>query len=115
MLRKSFVDAFQRHLHQDPGTSYYSAQESRVSGEVTYTEGKWKVKDKAGAECWAKGVRVNPGASGDLRVHLVDDPANQYETYSFVGGTSGHKEGLIFDEVIETGTTINLSHIKILV
>ena len=102
-------------IFQSPATSYYPTQESRVSGAVSYTSGKWKVKDKGGVACWAKGVRVAPETEGNLRVHLVDDPADQYETYPLNGGELGHKEGFIFDEIIETGTTINLSNVKILI
>lgn len=103
---------FLSNLWRDALRNYHSMQEARVSSAVTFTNGVYKVKTKAGKEVNAKGVRVSKDSlGGNIKVHLVEDPVGEYEVYDF---EAKDKEGLIFDEIIEDGTTIDFSHVKIL-
>jgi len=123
-----------------PIAEYYGVQESRsyegsvvrtylttatttTTTTLTPSPTLWRVTDRAGVECLAKGVRIRPGASaGNLVVHLFEDfdaaGAKAYTTYQFaaVGADEqAHREGLIFDEILEAGTTLALlDYVKIL-
>ncbi len=92
--------------------SYYSMQPARASTPVEFADGKWIVKDKAGKECKAKSVRLSKDYTGTalIKVHLAADPVNEYEVFDFVAGDN---EGLIFDEIIQDGTSADFTKIKV--
>lgn len=102
-----------------PQSSYFIMQESgsvpgataklALAGAAT----EWQVRDRvSGAVTYAKGIKVFQGATaGVIYIHLLDNPAGTYDKYYLA---PGDKEGVIFDKIQETGTTINLDSIMVL-
>jgi hypothetical protein len=76
----------------------------------------WHVTDRAGNQCYAKGVRVRHDyAGGDISVHLVDDfDVNGTMQFTVYNLEAGEECSMIFDYISTTGTTINLYGVKIL-
>ena len=108
-----FKGTFHKRQDEEKILSYAPMQESAAAADVTYADGVYSVADKAGRPTLAKGVRVSKtSAGGNLEVHLVDDPAGEYEVYDL---EAGDKEGFLFDQVIEANTTIPVADIKILI
>lgn len=119
-----FIGATFTGQKQDPAgrqvIPYYPMQESQsVPGSTvksyfaTAGAQKWAVVDsKTGLPTAAKAIRIALGATtGDVIVHLVDNPAGTYDKYTFEAGTD---RGIVFDTIVETGTTINLDSIYVL-
>jgi hypothetical protein len=60
---------------------------------------------------WAKAAELTPGAAGGvLKVHLVGDGATTY--YSMPMDLNSIR-GVLFDKVIQSGTTVNLNYVNI--
>jgi len=129
---RPFVKTFNSN---DPNPVYYPMQESKsvpgsivkaalgIAGTTTTTTtnepgpATWTVTDQNVNVEWGKGIRVKSSTTGgDLVVHLAENPAGEYDTYDIPagGGTTVYKEGLIYDEVIASGTTIDLDDISFL-
>lgn len=95
----------------DEGAEYLPAQESAsIKGsEITFDEnGIFQIMDKLHPDrkAIAKGVRLRGDSSGGtLVVHLKDNPSGVYDYYDF---GPKEKEGLAFDQIIESGTTPDL-------
>jgi hypothetical protein len=89
--------------------SFLSMQPSghRLGTDVTYTAGKWSVKNQKGQATVAVGVTVRDTSDGGvLRVHLVDDyTAAGARVYCNVPLAAG-LTGIIFDEIDSAGTTL---------
>lgn len=102
-----------------PVLPYYPMQETQsVPGSVVKayfaTAGvqTWTVKGNDGIATIAKAIRVRKGATaGNIVVHLIDNPAGQFDSYYFDGDK---KDGMIFDQIFETGTTVDLDSIYVL-
>ena len=102
-----------------PATPYFIMQES---GSVPGTTPKaffagsdstnWRVVDRNQVSTYAKAIKVFSGATaGLIYIHLIDNPTGAYDKYYL---SPGDKEGVIFDRILETGTTINLDSVMIL-
>jgi hypothetical protein len=70
------------------------------------------VKDQAGNDTIAKAIKSS--SSGNIEIHLVDDwDANGnavWYVYALVGGEG--PDGLLFDYVRETNTTVTLADVE---
>ena len=103
-----------------PQTPYFIMQES---GSVTGAAVKaffaasdstnWPVRDAInGSRTYAKGINVFHGATaGLIYLHLVDNPDGVYDKYYL---SPDDKVGVAFDRILETGTTIDLDSLSIL-
>jgi hypothetical protein len=123
----------------DPNPVYFPMQESKtvpgstvkaalgIVGTTTTTTttttdpgspAVWNVSHDGGTTLeWGKGIRVKSSTSGgNLVVHLAENDDGTYDTYDIPagGGTSVYKEGLIYDQVIASGTTIDLDDVSFL-
>jgi hypothetical protein len=84
--------------------------------KISYSSNKWATKTQAGVIMTAVGIDVVSSSSGgNLVVHMVGDPAGYYDTVA-IPASNGFTQriGMVFDTVIETGSTITIANVKIL-
>ena len=87
--------------------SYMTQPSAHIDGTaVSYTGGKYKITHNS-EQAYAQAVLLKTGGTDNtLRVHLVNDPPGTYYDIPLVNGDPA--QAYIFDEIIETGTTVLL-------
>jgi hypothetical protein len=76
---------------------------------VSYTGGIYTIPNGK----WAKAAELQPGvAGGTLKIHLVGDAATSYYSMQL---DSNSIRGVLFDKIIQSGTTVTLNKLIIFI
>lgn len=83
---------------------------------ISYTGGVWNTVRRDGTVTPARGFKaLSTTLGGNVVVHCVEDPANNNTTYEIPsGGYGGFPMGIMFDKIIDSGTTIAEADLTIL-